>query len=261
MKTQKTLGGNAMRGGKVLVVFVWALMCVACSVNLTNRTGTNFEIADVNPGVRNDFRSRTFRLDVEREPLVFEGSIQASIVIDGVKHPMSGSGSGEWTYSTDDRDPQNPGRLRDGYDVQYEVRYQYLPLPLPFPLPGKQTLPSQGTLYFDVRPEVFAERDDPLFFLNTNITKEVSVTNLSLGPVTLTTIEMRPFGGPGIGDLSGTKFEFVAPPQMPLILASGEGVTIAIRFTGFTLAQGILAIETDHPDHPLIEFALMGRVF
>ncbi len=241
------------------LIFV-ALLCVGtgCSVRLSDNTPSSFAVTDITPGINNDlgFRTRTLSLEVDREYFVFETSIEATVSINGESFPMNGSGSGTWTYPTNDRDPRQTGRFRHGYEVRYEVHYRYGI----FSQRGAESLPSQGVKFIDVLPDVFAESDDPLFFASSATTKEIRITNLSSNPVTLTTIEMRPFGGPGLGDVSGDKFELINPPQVPVLLQSGEGLTLTLRFTGFNLAQGTLAVETTHADHPLLQFSVAGKI-
>jgi hypothetical protein len=233
-----------------------------CSVRLTDRTPDHFELSDTTPGVGNERRSRDFQLEVDREPLVFERSIQPTATIDGVDHAMTRQAGNTWSARVSEYDPQQPERLPPGYDVVYEVRYQYLPLPIPIPFTATERLPAQGTIFVDLPPDVFAERDDPLFFDSAADRKEVRVYNLSNAPLQITAAEVQGTT-PCFGDGSGQAFVIEDPPsgaRLPT-LQPGESITYRMQFLGFTLACGKLVVGTNHPSFPSLEFPLLGRIF
>jgi hypothetical protein len=248
--------------GAIAAVALAFLLC-GCSVHLTDRTPTSFGLTDVTPGVGNERRSRTFELEVRRDPLVFAGSIRATAAVDGVDHAMARGAGDVWSVQINEWDPQRPARLPPEYQVFYTVRYQYLPLPIPIPFAGVERLPDTGTKRVDVTPDVFAERDDPLHFSSATARKEVRVYNLGHTPLAITTAEIRPAGGACFGNGSGQAFAIEDPPvgSRTPTLQPGESITYRLQFTGFTLACGTVAVETDNPSFPLLQFALTGRIF
>ncbi|HEY7533880.1 MAG TPA: hypothetical protein VH681_13985 [Nitrospiraceae bacterium] len=241
---------------------VMSFFLAGCSVRLTDATPDSFALSDTTPGVGNERRSRDFQLEVDREPLVFERSIQPTATINGVDHAMTRQAGNTWSVRIPEYDPQQPERLPPGYDIAYRVRYQYLPLPIPIPFTATKRLPTQGTIFVDVTPDVFAERDDPLFFDTATDRKEVRVYNLSNAPLQITAAEIQGTT-PCFGDGSGQAFAIEDPPsgsRLPT-LQPGESITYRMQFLGFTLACGKLVVETDHQGFPTLEFPLLGRIF
>ena len=215
------------------------------------------DVADGTPGVGNDGRTRTFQVNVVRDLFVADASIAAFITINGATQPMSGSGTGLWTLMANDRDPQRAGHLRPGYEVAYEVRYRAL-------LGGPRTSrrPQNGTSFIGYGPEVFVERDDPLFFTSNTRIKEIGVHNLSRSAVSLVSYGFRPMSvGVGVSDPS--QFELVGPPPAaPIALAPGDRHVFQLRFSGGMLLNQVeLAVTTNHPSFPEFVFQVGGRTF
>lgn len=240
------------------VAAVATLVIVGCSVRIEDRTATPFgDVTDGTPGVGNDGRTRNFQINIARELFVSSASIAAFITVNGDTLPMNGSGTGLWTYTTNDRDPQRPGHLRPGYEVTYEVRYRAL---------GRarsERRPDSGPpIFIGYGPAVFVERDDPLFFTSNSRIKEVGVHNLSRATVEITSYGFRPIPV-GIGDSDPAAFELLGPPPAaPISLAPGDRQVFQIRFSGGrVLNQVELAIATSHAAHPELVLPVGGRIF
>jgi hypothetical protein len=175
---------------------------------------------------------------------------------------MTRQAGNSWSVTVPEFDPQQPERLPPRYEVVYEVRYQYLPLPIPIPFTATERLPSQGTTFVDVTPDVFEERDDPLFFDSAADRKEVRVYNLGNAPLQITAADVQGTT-PCFGDGSGQAFAIEDPPPGArlLTLQPGESITYRLQFLGSTLACGTLVVDTDHPSFPTLDFPLLGRIF
>jgi hypothetical protein len=230
-----------------------------CSVRIEDRTATPFaDVADATPGVGNDGRTRTFQINVVKELLVASASIAATITVNGTTQPMSGSGTGPWTFTANDRNPQRPGHLHPGYEVSYEVHYRNI-----FGGTGTTRRPENGPpVFITYGPEVFVERDDPLFFTSNTRIKQIGVHNLSRSPVDLVWYAFRP-KSVGIGISDPSQFELVGPPPAaPIVLAPGDRHVFELRFLGGQLLNQVeLVVATSHPAFPEFVFEVGGRRF
>lgn len=246
------------RGLRAGALALAALAAAGCNVRIEDRTVVPFaDVADGTPGVGNDGRTRTFQINVVRELFVSSASIAAFVTINGDTQPMSGSGTGLWTHTTNDRDPQRPGHLRPGYEVVYEVRYRALGRA------GSVRRPDSGPpIFIGYGPEVFVERDDPLFFTSNSRIKEIGLHNLSRSAVEITSYGFRPIAV-GIGTSDPSQFELVGPPPpAPIALAPGDRQVFQLRFGGGNvLNQAELAIATSHPAFPEFVFQVGGKTF
>jgi hypothetical protein len=231
-----------------------------CTVRIEDRTAAPFpDVADGTPGVGNDGRTRTFQINLVRGLFVSSASIAASITINGDTQAMNGSGTGLWTLTANDRDPQRPGHLRPGYEVAYVVRYRDV-------LGGARTTvrPTSGPpAFFGYGPEVFVERDDPLFFTSNTRIKEIGFHNLRRSPVQVLSFGFRPTSvGIGVSDPAQFELTGTPPPSPPVTLAPGERLVLQLRFLGGqVLNQVELVATTDHPSFPEFVFAVGGRTF
>jgi len=254
------------------VVGLLSSAIAGCTVKLTDISPLPLQVSDATPGVGNDFGGQTpgsgMRLRVDRDPLVFERSISAKAVVDGVSHSMSGSGSGEWVFRVPSyQDANNQNHIRHGLQVKYVVDYQFLALPIPLVFRGSKSLPSQGTLYFDILPDVFLEKDDPIFLFGGN-PKGIRLHNLSQNSLQITSVqfEAAPLPPISIGTTDPSTFVVVDPPPplaLPVTLAPSEFFTVTIDLAPgwWQLTSATLVIKTNNPNFSEFRIAVQGKSF